>query len=86
MNPRGSQRHFISYMKSGDSGAMARLTHVSLGPSTHQMTGSDPHCASLWTIELQPLQSMRSCILDTHKQLFWGHSVQESCLGQRPQH
>lgn len=31
---------------------MACLTHVSLGPSTHQTTGSDPHCASLWTTEL----------------------------------
>ena len=51
-NPRGSQLHFISYMTSGDSGAVACLTPVSLGPATHQMPGSDPHCASLWTIEL----------------------------------
>lgn len=65
---------------------MALLTHILLGLSVLQVTRSHPHCASLWASELQSLQGMSSCILDTHKQLFWGHSVQESCLSQCPQH
>lgn len=34
----------------------------------------------------QPLQRMCCCVLDTHKELFWGHAIQESCPGQGLEH
>lgn len=34
----------------------------------------------------QPLQRMRSCILDAHKELFWSHAIQESRPGQGLEH
>lgn len=70
----------------GSSRILAFLTHILLGPLTLLSNWSDPHCTNLRASRFQPLQRMRSCILDAHKELFWSHAIQESRPGQGLEH
>lgn len=63
------------------------LPHTrTVGPSHTLSAWSDPHRANLWASRFQPLQCMCSSILDTHKELFWRHAIQESRPGQGLEH